>query len=498
MSFFRWLVGSCCCCIASAQTAPVITHVVTLGLLDTNFAGGSEVYVFGTFAFQGAGRDYTISVGNVSGGINVAATTQFIIATIPMAAPTGQQSLTVTYQGKASNSIPITIDAAAPEFAGSGVTITGGMAAPQYGPYEPFTHVTTSKPVTPESPALPGEAISSRVYGLGNSSSPTVTLTVAGQNVQLATPVTAGATAIDFFLPSNAPAGIDPVIVTVNGAPSNTASLPVGTSPFIGALLNGASFGSLGVAAPGSIVSIFGDNFGTQNALSGFPATSANGVTVLFGSTPAPIFALAAAGGQINVLVPDELPSSGTVNVTVQTSAGTSPAYPLKMAAAAPGIFFYTDPEDPTRHNAVAVLANTAWIAMPLSMAPNFGIPSNCSAQTAATLCGQPAHPGDYLQIYATGLGAATANGNPNGAVLATGTVAPASGSPLYATTAVPAVTVGGQNAAVLFSGIAPGYAGLYQVDIQIPANAPVGDDVPLTISMAGNSDSATIALAAH
>lgn len=498
MSFSRWLIGLCCCGISSAQTAPVITHVVTSGLLDTNFAGGSEVYIFGTFAFEGAGRDYTISVGNASGGINVAATTQFIIAAIPMAAPTGQQSLTVTYQGKASNSIPITINAAAPEFAGTGVTITGGMAAPQYGPYEPFTHFTTSKPVTPGSPAMPGEAISSRVYGLGSSSSPTVTLTVAGQNVPLAMPVTAGASSIDFFLPSNVPAGIDPVIVTVNGVASNTASLPVGTAPFVGALLNGASFGSAGVAAAGSIVSLFGDNLGTQNALTGFPATSANGVTVFFGSTPAPIFALAATGGQVNVLVPDELPTSGMVNVTVQTPGGTSPAYPVQMAAAAPGIFFYTDPEDPTRHNAVAVLANTAWIAMPLSMAPNFGIPSNCSAQKPATLCGQPAHPGDYLQIYATGLGAATPNGDPNGAVLPTGTVAPAGGNPLYATTAVPTVTVGGQNATVLFSGIAPGYAGLYQVDIQIPANAPVGDDVPLTISMAGNNDTATVALVAH
>lgn len=486
------------CAAAWGQTAPVITHVVTTALLDTAFAPGAGVYIFGTFAFEGAGRDYTINVGGQSGGINSADTTMFIIAKIPLTAPVGQQTLSITYQGLTSNSLPITIVQSAPEFAGYGVTITGAMAPPLYSAYEPFFHFNTSLPVTPESPAVLGEPITTGVNGIG-AAPPTPVLTISGQTVPLAAPVTAGSSTIDFFVPTNAPAGIDPVVLTVGGVASNTASLPVSTTPAIGSLLNGASFKSAGVTAPGSIVSIFGDNFGTANMLSGFPATSENGVSVLFGSTPAPIFALAATSGQINVLVPDELPTSGAVNLTVQTPNGTTPPYTLTMAPAAPGIFYYTDPADPTRHNAVAVVANTAWIAMPLSMAPSFAIPSNCSALSAATLCGAPAHPGDYLQIYVTGLGAATPNGNPAGAVLPTGTVAPANGNPLYATTAVPTVTVGGQTATVLFSGVAPGYAGLYQVDIQIPLNAPTGDDVPLVISMPGGaSDTETISLIAH
>jgi uncharacterized protein (TIGR03437 family) len=477
--------------------SPTITHVVTTGLLDTSFGPGTEVYIYGTFPSPAAGRDFTIDVGGQSGGINIADNALFITAKIPLTAPTGAQSLTVTYQGQSSNALPVTIAAYAPEFAGGGVTISGSTKPPQYNPYYPFTHNSTGQPVTPASPAVPGEPITSSAYGLGASVT-ALTLTIAGQSVPLAQianePQTAGDSALAFFVPSNAPVGVDPVILTVGGVNSNTATLPVGNAPAIGRLLNGASFASSGTAAPGSLVSIFGENFGSQDKLGTFPSTTVNGDTVLFGTTPAPIFALAASGGQINVLVPDELPTSGTVNVTVQTPSGTSPPFSLKLAAAAPGIFYDTDPLDPTRKNAVAVAANTAWIAMPLSMAASLGLPSNCTVPAA--FCGQPMHPGDYLEIYATGLGAATPNGSPDGAVLPTGSVAPVSGNPLYETVATPSVTIGGQAATVVFSGIAPGYTGLYQVDVHIPSNAPTGDDVPLQIAMPGGaSDSATISI---
>jgi uncharacterized protein (TIGR03437 family) len=99
------------------------------------------------------------------------------------------------------------------------------------------------------------------------------------------------------------------------------------------------------------------------------------------------------------------------------------------------------------------------------------------------------------LQIYVTGLGKATPGGDPNGAVLPTGTLAPGSGNPLYETVAAPTVMIGGQPAPVLFSGVGPGYNGLYQVDVQIPANITPGSDVPLVITIAGASDSATVAI---
>jgi uncharacterized protein (TIGR03437 family) len=187
------------------------------------------------------------------------------------------------------------------------------------------------------------------------------------------------------------------------------------------------------------------------------------------------------------------LPSTGTVDLTVQTSGGTSPAQTMTLTPAAPGIFYDTDPLVLRRRNAVAVTANTAWIAMPTSMASNLGLPTNCS--NPASLCGQPAKRGGYLQIYATGLGKATPNGDPNGAVLPTGTLAPASGNPLYVTVATPTVRIGGEVAPLLFSGVAPGYNGLYQVVVQIPADITPGSDVPLAITMGQASDFTTVAI---
>lgn len=285
--------------------------------------------------------------------------------------------------------------------------------------------------------------------------------------------------------------------INATGETSNSseASAKPTVGPIINAVVNGASFHSSAAAAPGSIISVFGTGFGAQDNLAAFPSTSVNGVSVLLGNTPAPIFALAATSGQINVLVPTELPSNGSVNLEVQAASGVSSAQSLNRVPAAPGIFFYTDPLVPTRRNAAAVTANTAWIAMPLSMAPSMGLPTNCSALGASAYCVQPAHPGDYLQIYVTGLGAATPNGDSNGAVLPTGSVAPISGNPLFRTLLTPRVAIGGQELPVLFSGIAPGYAGLYQINVQIPASITLGDDVRIQISMAGFSDLATIAI---
>ncbi|MBV9769429.1 MAG: hypothetical protein JOZ32_07650 [Bryobacterales bacterium] len=478
--------------------APVITSFTTDIPGVTAVGPGTEIYILGTFTPHSAGRDYTITVGGQTGGINVADGADFISATIPAATPAGATTLVVTYQGQTSNAIPITIGVPVPLLEGVGVLISSATAPPQFTEYTPIMHNGTGGSVTPTSPAALGEVLQVLVSGLGPDVAPAVspTISVGGQNAQIDTVSVVsggGRETLYFTVPLGAPVGIDQVVVTVDGVPSNSVGIPVGAGPLVGMVLNGANFGSKNVIAPGSIVSVFGAGFGTQNNLSAFPSTSVNGVSVMFGTTAAPIFALAATVGQINVLVPTELPSTGTVDLSVQTSGGTSPPQTLNLAPAAPGIFYYTDPLVLTRHNAVAVTANTAWIAMPSSMAANLGLSTSCG--TATTLCGQPAKPGAYLQIYATGLGKATPNGDPNGAVLPTGSLAPSSGNPLYETVEMPTVTIGGEQAQVVFSGVAPGYEGLYQVDVQIPSDIAAGNDVPLVITTGPAADSATIAI---
>src|ERR1035438_9199565 len=97
------------------------------------------------------------------------------------------------------------------------------------------------------------------------------------------------------------------------------------------------------------------------------------------------------------------------------------------------------------------------------------------------TTLAAPGHPAkrgvDYINIFATGLG--TVTNQP-----ATGAPAPA--IRLAQTTHAVTVTIGGVQAAVKFAGLAPRWGGLYQVNVQVPANAPVGDAVPVALRVGG------------
>ena len=99
-----------------------------------------------------------------------------------------------------------------------------------------------------------------------------------------------------------------------------------------------------------------------------------------------------------------------------------------------------------------------------------------------------PAARGSVIQIYATGGGETTPS-------LLPGEAAAASGNPLVLTNAQPTVTMGGQQATVQFSGMAPGYVGLWQINAQIPQTVTPGNAVPLVVT-AGGATSNTVTIA--
>ncbi len=57
---------------------------------------------------------------------------------------------------------------------------------------------------------------------------------------------------------------------------------------------------------------------------------------------------------------------------------------------------------------------------------------------------------------------------------------------------------VGGAPARVLFAGLSPTFVGVYQINLEIPAGASVGEEVPVRIEIGGASsqDGVTIAVA--
>jgi uncharacterized protein (TIGR03437 family) len=462
---------------AAAPVTPTITSVVNGGDLSPRLAPGALAVVYGTNFGTGPVASVTATVGGKTALINSVTANQISLQ-VPSDAPVGATSLSLTAAGLTAAPYAISLDTYAPALLTSNGSGTGSA----------LLRTQSGANVTSASPARAGDAVLAFATGLGTSD-PTalVKLTLGGQAVVVSSVVAAAGMPGVYQIGLTVPSGLQGNQVLVLAEMGRNSS-PV-TVPLFGisAVVSNASFGSAGIVSPGSIVSVFANGLGTVDQNSGFPATAFQGVSVTFNGTPAPIFHLTASQSQVDLLVPYELPNAGSVSVQLKTPLATSAGFPTTAAPASPALYFVVDPSTPTRRNVLAQFNNTAWLAMPDTLAAALKIPGNCAASNlnSASLCGEPAKAGDYLVLYVTGLGKATPKGDPNGVQLKTGDIPPTDGSVLYQTVALPSVSIGGAPALVVFSGIAPGFPGLYQIDFQVP-NGVTGDDVPVLVSIAG------------
>ncbi len=233
------------------------------------------------------------------------------------------------------------------------------------------------------------------------------------------------------------------VTVTLNAPPPPTPILPPGS------VVNGSSFRAAtepnSAIAPGAIVAIFGTDLASDTQVaSGVPLPTMLGeISVTFNGIAAPLFFV--SGTQINAQVPFEL-VAGADLVTVQLTRGseTSEAQPIAIAAVSPGIF--TLNQEGTGAGAILHAADFQPVTE-----------SN------------PALPGEFLLIFCTGLGPVLPE-------VPSGNVAPGT-EPLAETLSTPMVNIGGIPAEVVYSGLAPGFVGLYQVNVEVP----VGVSPPTT-----------------
>jgi uncharacterized protein (TIGR03437 family) len=221
--------------------------------------------------------------------------------------------------------------------------------------------------------------------------------------------------------------------------------------------------------APGSLATLYGTNLAGPTVLAdAAPPWPVNlgGTSVTVGNTNAPLYYV--SPGQINFQVPYfNITGPSATNLTI--NEGTfSATVTVTVTPYAPGL--YTTNSQGTGQ-AAAIVAGTASI-----VAPSGAFPGS-----------RPAQKGEFVSLYCTGLGAVT-NRPPLGGSSPSG--------PLASTTATPTVTVGDVNATVSFSGLAPGYVGLYQVNVRIPDTAPSGDAVPVILSIGGvTANTVTIAV---
>jgi uncharacterized protein (TIGR03437 family) len=194
-------------------------------------------------------------------------------------------------------------------------------------------------------------------------------------------------------------------------------------------------------------------------------STSLGGVQVTLGGELLPL--QYAGPNQINAFVPYDAPVNATAQLVVgQNNSAYSLPEMVLLTATQPAVF--TQNASGTGAGAVQVITSAG--------AQFLNAPS------------APATAGDALVIYCTGLGAVSP-------AVPAGTAAPS--STLSWTTGTVSVTLGGQPAHVLFSGLAPTYAGLYQVNAIVPAGIAPGSDVPVVLSVGGVS-SPPVSVAIH
>jgi uncharacterized protein (TIGR03437 family) len=456
------------------------------------FAAGTEPDVIailprGNFAYvsnYASGNISAYSINETTGALTPIPGSPFAAASgaFSVASDPAGQYLYAGNQGGSSSvsaySINSTTGALTP-ISGAPFSISGGparLSLASVGPWVSTFPVPVLKQLSPSTAAPGSGPITLTIYG--SNFSPGAT---ARWNGSPRTTVMISATQLNVALSGAdlATAGTAPVTVsnlTPGGGTSSALPFAINAAaappvvPSATGTVNAASFQPGMALVPGSIAAVFGTSLGsgtTNN--SGLPLpTTLGGSSVLFnGTTPAPLFFT--SSGQINMQVPWEVEGPERTWATFTTSAGTSAPSTVTLAAFAPGVFTI----NAAGQGAIQISSSGAFAA------PVGSVPGANAAPVAK---------GDYLTIYCTGLGDVT--NQP-----ATG--APAPGGPnLAATLTTPVVTIGGANATVSFSGLAPGFVGLYQVNVQVPAGAPSGNTVTLQLSIGGiNASPVTIAV---
>ena len=225
-----------------------------------------------------------------------------------------------------------------------------------------------------------------------------------------------------------------------------------GTAPFYTtqSIVNGATQ-TVEALAPNVIATLYGTNlaFDTRavaatDIVGGMMPTTLDGVAVWVNSIPCALFLISPT--QINFLVPYEF-TAGTVSVIVARDGQAGPSVSIQLNNTSPGFFIWDG------NNAVAV---------------------HLTGQAISATA--PAVPGEIVVIYAAGLGR-TAPDTVAGQ-LAT------EAFPIYYASQLQILFNGipCPPGSVLYAGLTPGFAGLYQINLVLPLNLTANPQIQVAI----------------
>ncbi len=247
--------------------------------------------------------------------------------------------------------------------------------------------------------------------------------------------------------------GDSPISFTVGGDVSSS-TLP---AIFQGGVVNSANFAPEPTPiVPGSFLTLFGRGLAASSAAAtGFPLPrELGGVKVMVAGVAAPLIAVVPDSGQ------------GFDQIVFQAPVELSGVTFADVAVLTGGVF--TTPEG------VAVASTLP--ALFTSNGSGAGAVSALHADYTPVTSGSPAKPNETILLFGTALGNVQP-GQVSGEAAGAGSLV----------TANVTVTIAGRSATTSFAGLAPGYAGLYQINVTVPADAPSGDD-PVIVTADGIS----------
>ncbi len=249
--------------------------------------------------------------------------------------------------------------------------------------------------------------------------------------------------------------GFAPAVAQISGAvtPKATPVLTANGTLNVFAPVVGAPI------APGTIIQIYGSNLsGQPSTAMNIPLpTKLNSTQVLIGGRLAPLYYVST--GQINAQVPFELNAGQSYQLIVNANGALSTPNPIQLSTVAPGVAQFTDGQVIAQHLDGSLITETS-----------------------------PAAPNEIIVFYVAGMGQTSQN-------VGTGDASATANLASLAPLDPPTLTVGGIPVTnILYAGLTPTLVGLYQVDFQVPATAPAGDQqMVLTQSGQGGQSNTTV-----
>ena len=241
-------------------------------------------------------------------------------------------------------------------------------------------------------------------------------------------------------------------------------SLTGSTSPTVGAAISTGAYGAFSSASPGSWVDIYGGNLAGNTRswagtdFNGITApTSLDGTNVTVGGKAAFIDYI--SPGQVNILLSSDTPT-GAQQLIVTSPAGTTTAYSITINPTQPGLL-----APPT------FKIGTVQYAVGIFVDGTYALPTGALAGVTS----RPAKPGDIVTLYGVGFGPVTP-AIPAGQLV----------QQLNALAMPLLMSIGGIPVTLSYEGLAPGFTGLYQLNITGPAVA--AGDAALTFTLGGTA----------